>query len=111
MRVIADLYPRRVTGLHAAGVIDRRRAVAARTGREDMKCGFASIAKQKAVANGPTRLENIAEDEHGAAHPRELLLRGAVETPTGECQREEEGGTNGLSLRHTLFSFLCSVIV
>ena len=55
--------------------------------------------------------ENIAEDEHGAAHPRELLLRGAVETPTGECQREEEGGTNGLSLRHTLFSFLCSVIV
>lgn len=31
-----------------------------------MECGFASIAKQKAVANGPTRLENIAEDEHGA---------------------------------------------
>ena len=76
-----------------------------------MKCGFASIAKQKAVANDPTRLENIAEDEDSAAHPRELLLRGAVETPTGECQREEEGGTNGLSLRHTLFSFLCSVIV
>ena len=72
-----------------------------------MECGFASIAKQKAVANGPTRLENIAEDEDSAAHPRELLLRGAVETPTGECQREEEGGTNGLSLRHTLFSFLC----
>lgn len=56
-----------------------------------MECGFASIAKQKAVANGPTRLENIAEDEDSAAHPRELLLRGAVETPTGECQREEEG--------------------
>lgn len=37
-----------------------------------MECGFASIAKQKAVANDPTRLENIAEDEHGAAHPREL---------------------------------------
>lgn len=31
-----------------------------------MECGFASIAKQKAVANDPTRLENIAKDEHGA---------------------------------------------